>query len=263
METIKHFCIFTLAIITMSGCYEEADPLIADLYSDEVSFQNEFATEYLISAATSENIADRLIWNEVTTLTTNQYELQASATADFADPELIGITNTTNHVVLVEDLLNLANDLGLNAATQNTGVVYFRVKASIGNGGAGSDEIMSEAASINIKLIEGNAEPTSFWAVGDAVPGGWSFNDSTVELVEVSPDVWSANIPLTNNIFRFFQNFGTWDLNNNYAYYEEEGYTIDANFEMGPSDDANFNFIGTPGTYELTINAVDKTITLN
>lgn len=379
MKTIKHICILTFGIILMSGCTnDDTYPVIADLYSDEISFQNSFLSEYLISEETSGNIADRLIWNEVTTVTTNQYELQASSTADFQEPMLIGITNNDNHVVLVEHLLDLANELGLDddpvttsndGSPNNTGTAYFRVLASIGNGGAGSDQIMSDVVSINIKVIEevqgnddcdplyvlGDAtvdvgwnfpgkelvcnsgilrvkvslangymnffttpgdwtsaqdyasfesdgfsidpafenseagdsfkfigtpgiyivvintndktielqESSSFWAVGDAVPGGWGFNESTVELVEVSPDVWSANISLNNDIFRFFQSFGTWDTNNNYAYYEDQGYTIDSNFEVGPSGDANFNFIGTPGTYELTINAVDKTITLN
>jgi len=379
MKTIKHICILTLGFILMSGCTnDDTDPVIADLYSDEISFQNSFLSEYLISEETSGNIADRLIWNEVTTVTTNQYELQASSTADFQEPVLIGITNNDNHVVLVEHLLDLANELGLdddpettgaNGNPNNTGTVYFRVKASIGNGGAGSDQIMSDMVNINIKVIEevqGNdecdplyvlgegitdagwnfpgfeltcesnilttkvrlqsghfrffttvgdwdsgldysyyenngytiddrlenapagdnfnfigtpgiftiiinntdktielEESSSLWAVGDAVPGGWGFNDDTVELVEILPDVWSANISLTNDIFRFFQTFNTWDTNNNYSYYEDQDYTIDPNFEQGPSGDANFNFIGSPGTYELTINAVDKTITLN
>jgi hypothetical protein len=379
MKTITHLWLFLFGLILMTGCtYDEPDPVIADLYSDEISFQNSFLSEYLISEETSGNVADRLIWNEVTTVTTNQYDLQASSTADFQNPMLIGITNEDNHVVMVEHLLDLANELGLdddpattnnNGTQNNTGTVYFRVIASIGNGGAGSDQIMSEVVAINIKVIEevqgnedcdplyvlGDAtvdigwnfpgkevtcsagilrvkvslaggymnffttpgdwgsvqdyasfendgytidsafenseagdsfkyvgtpgiytivintndktieleESGSLWAVGDAVPGGWGFNDDTVELIETAPDIWSANIALTNNIFRFFQTFGTWDLNNNYTYYEDQGYTIDPNLEQGPSGDANFNFIGTPGTYELTINAVDKTITLN
>lgn len=104
---------------------------------------------------------------------------------------------------------------------------------------------------------------SSLWAVGDAVPGGWGFDpDSTVEFIENTPDIWSASIPLTNGVFRFFQTFGVWDTNNNYAYYEDAGFTIDPNLESDGGDDSNFNFVGTPGTYLFTINAVEKTITL-
>lgn len=379
MKKLKFLLILFLNGLFIIGCSEDDTPvIIADLYADEIAFENNFASEYLISEETSGNIADRFIWNEVTTVTTNQYELEASSSMAFENPMLIGVTNRNNHIVLVEHLLDLASELNLdddpetndnNGNPNNSGTVFFRVKASIGNGGAGSDEIFSEIASINIKIIEavvGNTEceplyvlgegitdagwnfpgfeliceadilrvkanlqnghfrffttvgdwdsgldysfyenegysiddrlenapagdnfnfvgtpgiytiiindidksielqeSTSLWAVGGAVPGGWGFNEDTVELVETAPDVWSASMHLNNDIFRFFQTFGTWDTNNNYAFYEDQGYTIDPNFEMGPSEDANFNFIGSPGTYQLTINAVDKTITLN
>jgi len=104
---------------------------------------------------------------------------------------------------------------------------------------------------------------SSLWAVGGAVPGGWGFNDDTVEFVENTPDIWSASITLSNNdIFRFFNTFGTWDTNNNFAYYTDQEFTIDGNFENDGSGDANFRFIGASGTYIVTINAIDKMITL-
>lgn len=106
---------------------------------------------------------------------------------------------------------------------------------------------------------------SSLWAVGQAVPGGWGFNDDTVEFVESTPNIWSATIALSSDgdaVFRFFQTFGTWDTNNNYAYYEDQGFTIDDRFEKQDAADNNFLFIGETGTYILTINAIEKTITL-
>ena len=114
----------------------------------------------------------------------------------------------------------------------------------------------------NNKTIQLEAS-SSLWAVGAAVPGGWNFNGDTIEFIENTPDIWSASITLSNDIFRFFKTFGTYDTNNNFQFYEDQGFTIDSNFENDGNGDANFNFIGTPGTYNLTINAVDKTITLN
>jgi len=278
---------------------------------------------------------------------------------------------------MVSQLLDLAVQLGLDDDSEttdldgnpnNTGVVYFRVKSIIGNGGAGTEEIISATQSINIKWIEKTAESTgcnsiwvvggaienvgwnfdlatvcdfgvqrvkakfnndkfrffevegdwgtglnytyyadkgyaidanlesegegdfnfvfvgtpgiyemviddnlktivlypssSLWAVGGAVPGGWGFNDDTIEFIETTPDVWSASITMSADIFRFFQTFGEWDINNNYKYYEDEGYNIDAKLESEPDGDFNFIFVGTPGTYTFTINAIDKTITL-
>lgn len=102
----------------------------------------------------------------------------------------------------------------------------------------------------------------SIWAVGDAVPGGWGFNDDTIEFTQTFSGIWTANLDIDSGVFRFFQTFGTWDTNNNYAYYANEGFDIDSNFENDGSGDENFRFIGTPGPYTLTINANTKKIIL-
>ncbi len=103
---------------------------------------------------------------------------------------------------------------------------------------------------------------SSLWAVGDAVPGGWGFNSDTVEFKESSPDVWSATIALNNGIFRFFPTFEDWNTSYNFPYYIDNEFTIDPSFENQGESDENFKFIGTPGTYTLTIDAVNKNISL-
>jgi hypothetical protein len=104
---------------------------------------------------------------------------------------------------------------------------------------------------------------SSLWTVGGAVPGGWNFDAAkTIEFVEKTPDIWSASITLSNDVFRFFHVFNTWDTKNNFAFYADAGFKINANLVNDGSGDANFKFVGTPGTYKLTINGIDKTITL-
>lgn len=110
--------------------------------------------------------------------------------------------------------------------------------------------------------LTGTGPFPSVWAVGDAVPGGWGFNDKTIEFKQTFSGIWKANLELSEGVFRFFQTIGTWDTNNNYAYYSTEGYDIDTNFENDGSGDANFKFTGTPGSYTLTINTNSKKITL-
>jgi hypothetical protein len=377
MKHIKLVIISLMSIFLFNSCDEEETAIfIADLSASEIAFQNTFAVEYLLSEETIDNIADRFIWNKPTPITTNNYELEASAFSDFLTITSIGNTSNTNHIVTVAQLMSLAQELNLdddptttdiNGEPNNTGIIYFRIKATIGNGGAGTDEIVSEVANINIKIIEkildtgqcdslyllGDATPdigwnfpgeevtcsqdvlevkvrlgngfmnffttpgdwssardysyfenegytidanfentgdsfkfigtpgiytitidknaktiilkesSSLWAVGGAVPGGWGFNTDTVEFVENTPNLWSASITLSNDIFRLFQTFGTWDTNNNRAYYIDQEFTIDANLEDDGGSDANFNFVGTAGTYTMTVNAIDKTITLN
>ncbi|MFT5764146.1 MAG: hypothetical protein ACI8X3_001574, partial [Saprospiraceae bacterium] len=117
-------------------------------------------------------------------------------------------------------------------------------------------------------VINGNAKTISLapsgplWLVGDATPGGWDWAGPTVA-AESSLNIWSATLVFSSGAFRFFTVEGDWASGLNYPYYEGEGYTIDANFENAVDGDSNFKFIGTPGTYTVTVNAVDKTITLD
>jgi len=130
----------------------------------------------------------------------------------------------------------------------------------------GTPGIYTLTINVNTKKIELQPFETlpSLWAVGSAVPGGWGFNGDTIEFLQNSNQVWTAEIALENEgVFRFFQTFETWDTDNNYAYYVNEGYTIDANFAEQDVDDKNFVFNGVTGTYTLVINGNDKTITLN
>lgn len=389
MKNIVYKLLIVLTVMSLSACDDNEAPIFIAAPSGEgITFTNTFASEYLLSEATEDNIADRFIWGEADfgTETNITYELQGSIDPTFAAFEQIGSTSENNLPVLVSQLLSFAEQLGLDddpATTQpdsdlpnNTGQVYFRLRAYLGSGAANTEEIFSDIQSVNIHWIEtaavggscdslfavgagladigwnfanegevlcendilqikarftndkfrlftefgvwdtsygfnyytdegytidallvdsnvydagdgddnfwfdgdagiytlviDNVNKTivltpsgSLWAVGGAVPGGWAFNDDTVELVESTPDVWSASITLSNEIFRFFQTFNVWDTNNNYNYYDEEGFTIDSNLELNADDnDANFRFVGAPGTYTLTINAVDKTITL-
>ena len=105
-------------------------------------------------------------------------------------------------------------------------------------------------------------ESSPLWMVGAATPGGWDFAGATVAL-EISPDVWEANLDFTNETFRFFTIDGDWGSGLNYPYYEDAGYTIDANFENANDGDLNFNFVGTPGNYTITVDGILKTISLN
>lgn len=106
------------------------------------------------------------------------------------------------------------------------------------------------------------------WLVGAGVPdAGWAWT-SPVALPCTSGGVYSGQVTFDNSLFRFFEDkaleWGSPSIN--YQDFIDEGYTIDANFELNPDPndaDKNFNFIGTPGTFTLTVDTVNKTITLN
>ncbi|UAM99156.1 SusE domain-containing protein [Polaribacter litorisediminis] len=103
------------------------------------------------------------------------------------------------------------------------------------------------------------------WLVGGGVPdAGWGW-DSPVALPCTGAGVYSGDVTFANDAFRFFtdRTLEWGSPSYNYPYYEGEGYTIDANFQNAADGDQNFSFVGTPGTYTLTIDTVNKTITLN
>lgn len=258
--------------LIFTGCTDDKPIFIADLGSEKIAFTNDFSSEYLLSKDTKTNIADRLIWKASILGVNTDYEVQAATEEAFAKPILIGVTKQTNMTVKVSQLLDLADQLGLDedpkttdsaGKPNNTGVVYIRIKSKIGNGGAGTEEIVSAIQMINIKLIE--KAPTStacnpLWVVGDAIKNvGWNFTLST----KCESDVQRVKISFLNGKFRFFTKENDWSTGQNYEYFKNKGYTIDARLKSEGAGDYNFEFIGTPGIYEMVVDSVKKTIVLN
>ncbi|MBK6267276.1 SusE domain-containing protein [Marivirga sp. S37H4] len=113
----------------------------------------------------------------------------------------------------------------------------------------------------NNKLIYIDGRPSKFM-VGAATPSGWDWDEPTVEMIQIKENVWVSVLNFENDAFRFFETEGDWGSGRNYPYYENEGYTIDASFENALDGDSNFRFIGTPGIYKITLDAVNKSIIL-
>jgi len=126
----------------------------------------------------------------------------------------------------------------------------------------------------NKTIILSEPQPTGvcefeqLWAVGAGVPdAGWGWT-TPIRFVCSGEGIYTGSVNLqnnggTDNNFRFFTVEGDWNSGLNYPYYIGEGYTIDANFEDAMDDDNNFAFVGTTGMYFLTIDTVNKTITLD
>jgi len=115
---------------------------------------------------------------------------------------------------------------------------------------------------ITLSAPQTNCEYDQLWLVGGGVPdAGWNW-DSPVDFPCTGAGVYSAQVTFSNDAFRFFAQQDWGPTSFNYPYYEGEGYTIDADFENAEDGDSNFKFIGTPGTYVLTLDTVNKTITL-
>ena len=263
------------ALLGFQGC-EEPNELIftAAPDPDGIVFTNTLADVYLLSQSTADNVAERFVWQEVDLgVETNvTYDLYGATSEDFSDSVLVGSTTSNNLPVLVEQLLGFARDLGLdndpnttdaNGNPNNTGVVYFRLKAYPGAGTGNAMLMFSPVQSLDIQWLEetvaGACDPI-FVVGAAAVDAGWSWTSPIV--FQCENNVFRAKIRLTNETFRFFRTEGDWASGLNYPYYEGEGYTIDADFENANDGDSNFRFTGAPGIYVLTVDDNNKTITL-
>lgn len=276
MKRLLFIIITVCSVLAFQSCEEDNELIFTAVPSDEgVAFVNNFANEYLLSEATEDNIAERFVWNEADfgVPANISYDLQTSFTEDFAEFETLGTTTETNLGVSVAQMIEFAELLGLDddpnttdedGNPNNTGTVYFRLRAYVGAGTGNNTDMLSDITSLNIRWIEqmptgGGCDPV--FALGDALlDAQWDWGSAISFGCE--SDVWSAKVNLTNGTFRFFTTEGNWDSGLNYPYFEGEGYTIDANFENAADGDSNFQFTGTPGIYTLTIDDNNKVITL-
>ena len=271
---MKKLILLFIALISLNACSDDNSPVfVAKPDADGIEFTNAFAANYLISQATKDNVADRFMWESADfgVATNITYELQGATKADFTNFKVVGTTSENNIAVTVGKLLDFAKDLGLddNPATtnadgtpNNTGQVYFRLRATAGT--VGANETLSKAQVITIKWIEtvaaGNGCPSLF-AVGEALTDiGWNFKPAGE--IKCSNNILQLKAKFTTGNFRFFQESGNWSSALGYSYYKGEGYTIDAKLENALDNDSNFKFVGTPGIYTITIDNTKKTIVL-
>lgn len=151
-----------------------------------------------------------------------------------------------------------------NLVNANDGDSNFQF---VGTAGAYFIEIDTEAETITLgpAVVGPNCNYDQLWVVGaGAVDAGWGWSNP-IQISCTGTGVYEGNINLTNDAFRFFSDRTLeWSSPSfNFPYYENEGYTIDSRLENAADGDSNFKFNGTPGEYGLTIDDVNKTITLS
>ena len=206
---MKKFSILILALVALTGfnaCTSDDDVVfIAQPDPEGISFLNTFSSMYILTNATAENTAERFVWNEIDVdVPTNlSYEVQGSTTADFNDFTIFGSTSTNNLAVTVKQLMDLAEEAGLdndpNTEEPNTGTLYVRVVASAGT--AGEMAHTSEVKSITVTLPESGEEEetfTNFFMVGDVTAAGWNPDNNNTPLFRD---------PENENLFHFTGRF--------------------------------------------------------
>ena len=280
MKKIKFLAIFFISIFSFISCEDDTSLEYIAQPQGEFAFSNSFLSEYVLIPAASNNIGERFTWDaaDFGTPTNITYELQSSVASDFSTMEVVGTTSENEYALTIGDLLNYANQAGLDNDPEttdipNTGSVYFRLRAF-----AGSDsdtEILTSTQALTLTLPENTGSETGpvceleyLWAVGAGLPdAGWDWA-TPVSLACLGDGVYGWNVNLQNNggvdnNFRFFTSEGDWGSGQNYPYYFDEGYDIDDDLVDAADNDNNFAFTGVTGYYYLEVDTANKTITLS
>ena len=153
--------------------------------SEDVAFTNSFLDEYLLSAQTSANIAERLLWNTPSfgAQTSVSFTVEGSSTNLFAatDPGYFssGALTENNYAVSVASLVTIADAFDLDgdptSGKESSGMAFLRVTASVGDAtDSNGSSVVSEPQEIKITMVETEGEAPAPML---AVPGqyqGWN-----------------------------------------------------------------------------------------
>ena len=252
------FPLFILALGMVSCENEDYLVFTAQEPSDAVAFTNSFSSEYVLSTDAMSNTIERFVWNvpDFDAPTTINYEVQGSITPDFSTIDYTsGTLSETNHAITVRNLTTLAELMELdrdpsttddNGEPNNTGTVYFRIRAYVGTDDAVNGvESISETAEINITLVEeaaqGSGIEISSWGIVGSAANDWGGAGPDLPFYTTEVDgVLVAYVNLIVGEIKFRENN---DWGNNYG---DTG--ADGTLEAGGDN----MMIATAGDYKIT-----------
>ncbi|MDN3593572.1 SusF/SusE family outer membrane protein [Zunongwangia endophytica] len=193
MKKLRLLFIAFIALLSFTACTEDDDfTFTAKPDPDGINFMNTPAETYTLSAANSNNLAERFVWNEVDfdVQTPVNYELQASTEENFSSYDVLGDITQTNLAVTVGQMLELAEEAGLDNDPEtealNTGNVYFKVRAYVGANAGNVVAQTSEILMVSVTLPEETGDvielKRELYLVGDATAAGWNNNNNNTPL---------------------------------------------------------------------------------
>jgi len=152
-----------------------------------------------------------------------------------------------------------------NLENANDGDSNFRF-----TGNPGMHRVKIDENAKTITLSQGETAANSYWLVGGATPGGWTWSaNSETELGLIKDGVYEVPVALkSGEAFRVFlgnngTDDGNWDASHNFPFYVSAGYTISPELVNAADGDSNFKYTGATGVRVFKIDTVAKTITLN
>ncbi|MBT8271823.1 MAG: hypothetical protein HKO90_06670 [Flavobacteriaceae bacterium] len=153
-----------------------------------------------------------------------------------------------------ENLVN-ANDDDSNFAFVGTSGLYFL-----------EIDDLNKTVTLGPPQATGSCEFDVLFGVGAGLAdAGWSW-DTPVQLFCSGDSVYTGwvNFDADGDAnFRWFTANTEWPSGRNYPYYEDAGYTIDEDLINNMDDDDNFKYIGETGARFVTIDDLNKVISLD
>lgn len=195
MKKIIFLFVLSVSSLGFHACSGDDDfTFIAKTDPDGIVFENTPLASYALDAKNSDNLGERFVWNEVDFDVPSPvyYELQASATNTFEGITVLANDLTeTNYGVTVGNLLDVAEEGGLDndpeTEAPNSGSIYFRVRAYLGDDAANTIEQLSDTLALNVILTEptdgGGIEiKQHLYLVGDVTAAGWNPDNTNTPL---------------------------------------------------------------------------------
>ncbi|WP_370175559.1 SusE domain-containing protein [Leeuwenhoekiella palythoae] len=190
MKNLTLVFIALIAALNFTACTDDDGfTFTAKPDPEGVVFTNSTLETYNLMASSSDNLAERFVWNEVDfgVQTPVNYEIQGATTESFETFSVIGVGTQTNLPVTVGNMLSLAREAGLDndplTPEPNTGMIYFRVRAYVGADAGNVVEQFSDALAISVTLPEAEEEEEvqlpQIFVVGNFLSGGGYGSDWT------------------------------------------------------------------------------------
>ncbi len=263
MKKLKLFIVIMIVGLSFNACQQDDDLEFVAVATNDLVFNTTFLENYILNPTVGNNLAERFTWSNANfSVPTNvTYSLQAATESDFSDyipgePLYnLGSTSGNEIAVTINKMIALAEAAGLdndpNTDTPNTGTLYFRLLAVVGNEGLPS---YSNIQPLNIEYQEVVVTPGGFmpasWGIIGSGYNDWgnAGRDGQFYTTETA-NVFVAYVTLLPGEIKFREN-NEWvnDLGDN-----------DAN---GTLETGGANIAVTAGNKKITLNLNDNTYTI-
>ncbi|SDG73758.1 SusE outer membrane protein [Psychroflexus sediminis] len=269
-KILKLMMVF-FALVAFNACSDDDTiEFTTQAPPEQISFTNDFSSEYLLSELFAQNNAERFVWMapDFGVPTPVTYELQGSTDFEFTEPVVLAETTNQQTAITVGQLLSLAEAAGLDndPETDNpdTGELFFRVRAQIGTENAeNSPETISEVTTLNVIIIStGGPEPLpvlpNLYLVGSSVASGWDNNNNNFPMVRnpENENMFTYTGRFIDGEFKLLEERGAWQ-----PQWGLQDGSLETSEDLG-GDPGAFAIADGDGYYTLEVDTENKTHTL-